>query len=210
MKNILNRQIIFIPILYVAMKLLWDLLPVDKLPEVLEGVVNDLFGPAFLIGIVLWLFIYILWRIPFLGKLAQYLFGTKPNIQGTWRGRLNYEWDGKKMEKCVFLVIKQTDGYSLNIRLLTDERISSSIFADVISTGGVQRIIYTYSNEESPDNKDKNPSHEGFCQLDIVDTSNILQGIYYTTIKTFGKLSFDKKCRKVIMDFNEAKKRFGM
>jgi hypothetical protein len=114
------------------------------------------------------------------------------------------------MEKCVFLVIKQTDGYSLNIRLLTDERISSSIFADVISTGGTQRIIYTYSNEASPDNEDKNPSHEGFCQLDIVDTSNVLQGIYYTTRKTFGKLSFDKKCRKVIMDFNEAKKRFGM
>jgi len=209
MKNVLNRQVIFIPILYVAMKFLWDFLPVDKLPEILKGVISDLFGPSFLTAIVLGLFIYVLWRIPFLGKLTQFLFGTKPNIQGTWRGKLNYEWNDKKMEKPVFLVIKQTDGYSLNIWLLTDERTSSSIFADVVQIGGEQCIISTYSNEESPDDKDKNPSHEGFCQLKIVDTSN-LQGIYYTTRKTFGKLSFNKRHKKVIINFEKVQRLFKM
>jgi hypothetical protein len=210
MKNILNRQLFFIPVLYILSKLLWGLIPINKLPEMLKVVLSDLTGPLLFMLAIFTIFIYFLWKVPLIGKLAQILFGTKPNIQGTWRGRLNYEWDGKKMEKFVFLVIKQTDGYSLNIRLLTDERISSNIFADVISTGGVQRIIYTYSNEESPDNRDKNPSHEGFCQLDIVETSNILQGIYYTTRGTFGKLSFDKKCRKVVINFEKAQRLFKM
>lgn len=210
MKKILARQIIFIPLLYIVIKLLWDLLPTDKLPETLEVVVSDLLGPLFLMAIVLWLFICIFWKIPLLGKLSQFLFGTKPNIQGTWRGYLNYEWDGQKKEKQVFLTIRQTDGYSLNIWLLTDERTSSSIFADIVLIGGIQCVIYTYSNEESPVNKGKNPSHEGFCQLGIVEVSSTLQGIYYTTRKTFGELSFEKKKRKIGMTYKDALKLFGM
>jgi hypothetical protein len=210
MKNILARQIILIPILYIGAKLLWDVIPVDILPEISQGIVSDLFGPPFLMGIVLWLFICVLWRLPVLGKLVQYLFGTKPYIQGTWRGQLKYDWEGKKAEKTVFLAIKQPDGYSMHISLLTNERISSSIFADIVPYGGGQRIVYTYSNEESPDNKEKNPSHEGFCQLNIIDGANIFQGIYYTSRKTFGELRFDKKRRKVIIDFEKAQGLFGI
>ena len=210
MKNILVRQIIIIPILYVVAKLLWDHILAGILPDVVKGVMSDLLGPSFIMVIVLWGFIYFLWRIPFLGKLTHLLFGTKPNIQGTWKGKLNYEWDGKESEKTVFLVIRQTDGYSLNIRLLTNERISSSKFADIIPNDSIQRIIYTYANEESPDNKEKNPSHEGFCQLDKDDSSHSLQGIYYTSRKTFGKLFFDRRKRKLVMNYKEAQKLFGI
>jgi len=209
-KNILNKQLIFIPILYILAKMLWGIIPINKLPDMLKTVLSDLIGPVLLMYCIYLFFINLLWRIPFFEKLVQFLFGTKPNIQGTWKGLLSYEWDGKKTEKYVFLAIKQTDGYSLNIWLLTNERTSSSIFADIVQIGGVRRIIYTYSNEESPDNKDKNPSHEGYCQLDIADTSNILQGIYYTTRKTFGKLSFDKRCRKVVITFEKAQRLFKM
>jgi hypothetical protein len=191
-------------------KWIWGLIPIDRLPEILKGVLNDLIGPAFLMIMTLLFFIHFFWKVPIFGKLAQLLFGTKPNIQGTWRGQLKYEWDGKKIEKIIFLVIRQTDGYSLNIWLLTDERTSSSIYADIVPYGGGQCIIYTYSNEESFKNKEKNPSHKGFCHLDIIGASNTLQGIYYTTRKTFGNLRFDKRCRKIIMNFEEAKKRFGL
>ena len=210
MKNILTRQIIFILIFYALTKLLWNSIPVEKLPEILRVVVNDLFGPLFLIGILSWLFIHIFWKIPVLGKLTHFLFGTKPNLQGTWIGKLRYEWDNKKSEKTVFLVIKQANGYSLDIWLLTDERTSSSIFADITTYRSVERIIYTYSNEESPDNRVINPSHEGFCQLDIVDPLNCLEGIYYTDRKTFGKLSFNKKNKKVVKNFSNAQNLFGV
>jgi len=209
MKDILSRQLILIPVLYIIAKFVWDLLSVKFLPEILKGMMSDLFGPLFLMSIVLWLFICVLWKVPILEKLVQYLFKTKPNIQGTWKGILKYELDGKKAEKTAFLVIRQNDGYSLNVWLLTDERTSSSVFADIISYRGEQRIIYTYSNEESPDNKEKNPSHEGFCQLDLLDNSSTLQGIYYTSRKTFGELRFDKKKRKAIMNFQKAQMLFG-
>jgi hypothetical protein len=208
MKNILSKQLILIPVLYVVSKFLWDLLSVEFLPEILKGITSDLFGPPFLMTIVLWLFIYVLWKIPVFEKLTQYFFNTKPNIQGTWKGILKYEWDGKKTEKTVFLVIRQNDGYSLNIWLFTNERTSSSIFTDIVSYGGGHRIIYTYTNEEAPDNKEKNPSHEGFCQLDLVDNSSTLQGIYYTSRKTFGELRFDKRKRKLIMNFENAQMLF--
>jgi hypothetical protein len=210
MKNIIVKQIIFIPILYIVTKLLWDVIPINFLPEILKGVVSDLFGPSFLMALVLWVLFFFIWKFPILEKPVQYLFGTKPNIQGTWRGILKYEYEGKKMEKVVFLVIKQPDGYSMHIWLLTNERTSSSKFVDIVSYGGRQQIVYTYSNEESPDNKEKNPSHEGFCQLKMIDKTNILQGIYYTSRRTFGELRFDKKNRKVINDFEKAQKLFGI
>jgi hypothetical protein len=209
MKNILTRQISLILIFYALTKLLWNSIPVEKLPEILGSMVNDLFGPLFLIGILSWFFIHIFWKIPILEKLTQFLFGTKPNLQGTWSGKLKYEWDGKKSEKTVFLVIKQTNGYSLDIWLLTDERTSSSIFADIMSYRSMKRIIYTYSNEESTENRVKNPSHEGFCQLDILSPADSLKGTYYTIRNTSGELIFDKRNKKAILDFKKAKKLFG-
>ena len=210
MKNILNRQLIFIPLLYVLSKFLWGLIPFDNFPEISKEILNDLIGPAFLMIAIIFIFIQFLWKAPVFEKLTQLIFGTKSNIQGTWRGQMKYEWDKKKSEKIVFLVIRQLDGYSLNIWLLTDERTSSSKYADIVPYSGGHRIIYTYSNEESPENKDKNPSHEGFCQFDIVDVPNLLQGIYYTTRETFGTLRFDKRNKKIITNFEEAQKQFGL
>ena len=210
MKKIMARQIIIIPILYVLAKLLWDYILTGILPDILKGVMSDLFGPPFIMAVVLLGLVNFLWKTPVFGKVPQILFGTKPNVQGTWKGQLNYTWNEKDMEKIVFLAIKQTDGYSLDIWLLTDERISSSKFADIKPYGSIQHIIYTYANEESPDNKEKNPSHEGFCQLTIDDSTQALQGIYYTSRKTFGKMFFDKRKRKIVMNYKEAQKLFGI
>jgi len=210
MKTVLIRQMVFIPILYVMAKYFWDSFLVGILPDVLKNVMSDLLGPFFIMVFVLWSFIFIFWKIPILGKLSQFLFGTKPYIQGTWLGQLKYKWNDKEIEKTVFLVVKQSDGFSIHIWLLTDERKSSGIFEEIIQYKGLQRIIYTYKNEESPNNKVINPSHEGFCQLDIVNSSSILKGIYYTDRKTFGCLCFEKRYKKIIMDFDEARKQFGV
>ena len=210
MKNIINNQLIIIPILYILAKLLWELIPLDILPKMLKVVLVDIIGIAFLMYGIYWFIVNLLWKAPILGKASQKLFGTKPSIQGTWLGKLKYEWDGKKGEKTVFLVVKQNDGYSIHIWLLTDERKSSSIFAEIFEYRGIQRIIYIYSNEESPDNKERNPSHEGLCLLDIVNASNLLQGIYYTNRNTSGELIFDRRKRKIILNYKEAQKLFGI
>jgi len=210
MKDIISRQIIVIPLLYAVAKFIWNLFPVELLPEILRDIVSDFFGPSFLILVILLAFIYIFWKIPILGRLSKFLFGTKPNVQGTWAGRLKCVWNDKNIDKPAYLVIKQDNGYSIHIWLFTDERSSSSIFTNIVPYKGGQRIIYTYSNEESPDNKENNPSHEGFCQLDIVEPSNCLEGIYYTSRKTFGKLLFNKRNRKVVKKYEKAQELFGV
>jgi hypothetical protein len=172
--------------------------------------VEDFFGPAFFITLIILISINVLWQIPKIDRIIQFLFGTKPNIHGTWQGRLSYEFEGRKLEKIVYLVIKQTSGYSIDIGLLTNERTSSSTFAEIESYKGGQRIYYTYEVEDSSKNKERNPLHNGFCQLnfDLKNSPNAFHGIYYTSRKTVGDFDFTKRCKKVVMNYREAKKLF--
>jgi hypothetical protein len=208
MMKILNRQLIFIPVLYVLAKLLWGMMPIHDLNETIKMVLNDLLGPLAVMGIMFLSCIYFFWKFPGLDFLVQFLYGSKPNFQGTWQGKLSYEYAGKKMEKNVYLVIKQPDGYSINIWLLTDERISSSVFADIVPYKGGNRIYYLYETDDSLQNKERNPLHSGFCYFDIGNTT--LKGIYYTSRKTAGELSFDKKSMKIATNYEAAKKIFGV
>jgi hypothetical protein len=118
MKDILKKQIFFIPILYVTSKFLWGLMPISCLPDLVKMVINDFTGPAALMSIIFFVLFLIGWRIPGIKIITQYLFGTKICLHGTWQGKLFYEYEGKKQEKEVYLVIKQSDGYSMNIWLL--------------------------------------------------------------------------------------------
>jgi hypothetical protein len=131
---------IFLPVLYGLLRLSWGLIPLDKLPQILALLVEDFLGPAFFMSLIIFISVNVLWRIPKIDQIVQFLFGTKPDIQGTWQGRLSYEFEGKNLEKMVYLVIKQINGYSIDIWLLTDERISSSTFAEIGSYQGSQRI----------------------------------------------------------------------
>jgi hypothetical protein len=207
MKDILKKQLVFISILYAISRLLWELVPISLVPCSLKIIIDDFIGPMALMSIVFYIFIQIGWRIPIIKIITQLLFGTKPYIQGTWQGQLKYEKDGHETEKTVYLVIRQPDGYSINIWLLTNERTSSSEFVDIILHEGVQRIFYTYKTEDSPKNKEKNPLHSGFCQLDI--GNNSLNGTYYTSRKTTGELFFDKRRKKITTHYEVAKKMFG-
>jgi hypothetical protein len=207
MKNILNRQLIFIPFLYVLSKLLWGMIPIHNLNETIKMALHDLFGPAAIMVTMFLSCIYLLWKFPGLDILIQFLYGTKPNFQGTWKGKLSYEYAGEKKEKNVYLVIKQPDGYFINIWLLTDERISSSVFADIVPYKGGKRIYYSYETEDSSQNKEKNPLHSGFCYFTV--GNNSLKGIYYTSRKTTGELLFEKKSMKIATNYEAAKKIFG-
>ena len=160
--------------------------------------------------IILSFFIYFLWKIPLIGFITKFLFGTKPNLQGTWLGKLNYNYEKKGQEKDVFLVIEQKNGYSMNIWLLTNERKSSSTFSEITLQDGSQRIIYTYKHEKALINKEKNPPHEGFCYLDIDMASKILSGKYFTDRETFGELKFDRRNGKVVKNYDAANRLFKM
>jgi hypothetical protein len=152
----------------------------------------------------------LLWRVPLFCVVVRFLFGTNICIQGTWKGTLHYRYNDEEKSKTAYLTIKQEDAFSVTIWLLTDERTSISRTASIIPYYGIQRIIYEYGVEDSSENKEKNPLHTGFCVLDISSNGwkKKLNGMYYTSRYTVGKMEFSQRKQKAVMDYQLAEELF--
>jgi hypothetical protein len=209
MQRILKLAI-YLPIIFALSQFLWELLPVALLPNPIRLVVNDATGPAFLMAVIIWLSCFLLWRLPLIGRLVRFLFDTNTCFEGTWKGTLHYTWEGEK-NKPAYLIIKQANAFSINVWLLTDERTSVSRTASIIPYKGIHRLLYEYGVEDSPDNKGRNPLHTGFCALDMHSNgkNTIINGLYYTSRNTVGKMIFTQKNRKITMDYQLAEKLFS-
>ncbi|GHV92711.1 hypothetical protein AGMMS50268_32140 [Spirochaetia bacterium] len=212
MKAVLGRLAIFLPVLYVLCHFAWGLIPLDSLPPVLKLLLDDFIGPLVIMGVIIMISITCLWRSPLFSNWMHFLFGTNFFIQGTWKGILHYHFDDKDQTKPAYLVIRQDDGFSMNIWLITDERISTSKFSGINPYNGVQRIIYEYGVEDSPQNKKKNPLHTGFCCLNFNHKEKFkrLSGMYFTSRHTVGEMEFTHRNKKAVMNYQEANKLFGV
>jgi hypothetical protein len=147
--------------------------------------------------------------LPLLGHFVRLIFDTNVYFEGTWKGTLYYTWEGERT-KTAYIAIKQVNAFSINVWLLTDERTSVSQTASIIPYKGIYRLMYEYSVEDSPDNKEKNPLHTGFCVLGIHSNGKkkIINGLYYTSRNTVGKMLFAQKKQKIITDYQSAEKLF--
>jgi hypothetical protein len=188
---------------------LWGVLPINLLPISILLVVNDLTGPSFLMTAFVWLSCLLFWRLPLLGRFVRFMFDTNVYFEGTWKGTLYYTREGERT-KTAYLVIKQANAFSINVWLLTDERTSVSQTASIIPYKGIYRLMYEYSVEDSLDNKEKNPLHTGFCVLGIHSNgkNKIIKGLYYTSRNTVGEMSFSRKKKKIITDYQLAEELF--
>jgi hypothetical protein len=208
MQRLLKLAVV-LPILFAISQQLWKLIPINLLPSSMQVIINDDTGPAFVAAAILWLSGLLLWRIPLISSLISFLFDTNICLEGTWKGTLNYTWEGKK-SKPAYLVIKQKNAFEISVWLLTDERISVSKNADVITENGMKRIIYNYGVEDASENKERNPLHTGYCCLDFNKrgSKKLLQGIYFTSRKTVGDMEFTQRKRKVITNYKLAESLF--
>jgi hypothetical protein len=186
---------------------LWKLLPINFLPTSIRLVVNDATGPSFLMAAIIWLSCQLLWRLPLLEYFVRFIFDTNIYLEGTWKGTLYYTREGEKA-KTAYLIIKQANAFSISVWLLTDERTSVSRTASIISYEGIYRLMYEYSVEDSPDNKERNPLHTGFCVLNIHSKKKNISGLYYTSRNTVGKMIFTQKKRKITTDYQLAEELF--
>jgi hypothetical protein len=204
------RLAVFFPVLFAVSQFLWGKIPIDVIPNQIRTIVNDLTGPAFLMAVVISFSCLLLWRIPLFCAGVRFLFGTNICIQGTWKGTLHYCYNDEEKSKTAYLIIKQEDAFSVTIWLLTDERTSISRTASIIPYNGIQRIIYEYGVEDSSENKEKNPLHTGFCVLDISSSGwkKKLNGMYYTSRYTVGKMEFSQRKQKTVMDYQLAEELF--
>lgn len=172
---------------------------------------SELFAPVGAAGalasvLVLW-FDHQLWRIPRIGRRLS----KRPDIRGTWRGRLASEWINPETQERippdpeVYLVVRQTF-WSVTANLMTKESKSCSTTATIEDDGcGQYQLVAQYRNTPRASVRDRSEVHHGSFKLDIGgEPTDRLEGYYWTDRKTMGELNFDARSLHVVDSFAHA------
>lgn len=159
-----------------------------------------------IIVIVLLMFDKWLWKLSFLHPW----FVSKPNISGTWRGKIISLWSDPKTGEPIeaidaFLVIYQTFS-SINIRMITKESKSDLLSGNFIrNEAGPQKIAGIYNNIPNLMIRERSPIHYGGLLLEIhTDGNTLLEGEYWTDRDTKGTLKFDIRVNKHFDNYDNA------
>ena len=123
-----------------------------------------------------------LWKLPILEK------GCKiPNLIGTYKGHIDYYWDGKNQKKDLILKIEQncsTIKISTEFSKVGENNTSSKSMNSIIRTDemGDHTIYLYYQNLGSEKNGDTLNQHNGVNVLDVEinESEIILKGFYFT------------------------------
>ncbi len=173
---------------------------------------SELFAPIGAAGAAVSLFVLafdqLLWRIPKIGRMLS----KRPDIRGTWRGRLASNWvspeTGKRIDPDpeVYLVIRQTF-WSVSGNLITKESKSCSTTATIEDDGcGQYQVVAQYRNTPRASVRERSEVHHGSFKLDIggqpVDR---LEGYYWTDRNTMGELVFDRRVQRTVDSFQHAR-----
>jgi hypothetical protein len=150
-----------------------------------------------------------LWKI----RLAQMLSGVSRDVSGTWEAQLESLWidpsTGKVPSiKTVYMVIRQTSSKA-SITLISDESKSKSSTALVIQEDGSWLLHYIYTNEPDVALLKKSPIHHGSGVLAITGKpAKRVSGTYWTDRDSKGKLTLERRARKLGEDFRDCAELF--
>ncbi|SRR5690554_5319482 len=133
----------------------------------------------------IYVFVYIKWgwRINCFIKM--------PRLKKEYEGLLYFDYKGKKGNKEITIIIKQTLLVT-NVTIKTDEIVSHSITSEILEENGEHYLYYTYRTNPSSKFIKKNPSQIGTCRL-LINNSDELSGSYWTNRQTIGDLEFKNK-----------------
>ncbi|CAM4192743.1 Cap15 family cyclic dinucleotide receptor domain-containing protein [Lederbergia lenta] len=112
-----------------------------------------------------------------------------PKLYKRYKGILEYNYKGKIGNKTIEVNVKQSL-FHLNIQLVSDETISSTITSKIVKENGYYVLYYTYITNPKSKFSDKNPVQYGTCRF-IIDNPKKLSGIYWTSRKTKGDIYLD-------------------
>ena len=172
---------------------------------------TELFAPIGAAGSVAGLFVllfdHLLWRLPRVGRLIS----RRPDLRGTWRGRLASNWidpaTNRQVEPDseVYLVVRQTF-WNVTANLITKESKSCSTTATIEDDGcGQYQLVAQYRNTPRASVRGRSEVHHGSFKLDIggqpVDR---LEGYYWTDRKTMGELDFNCRSPKAVDSYKHA------
>ena len=114
-----------------------------------------------------------------------------PKLMGTYRGTIEYCFNGAAENKNTTVIIKQTL-LSIKISINTNEIISNTIIGNLVKENDENVLYYTYITNPKSKYSKENPIQYGTCRL-LINRENYLYGTYWTSRQTIG----DKKIKKV-------------
>ena len=136
---------------------------------------------VFSIIYVKWIWKWKIWRI--IG------FEELPVLHSKYVGKIKYNFI-EPGEKNITLKISQ-NLLSIKIKMVTDINRSYTITSKIIKQNDIYYLYYTYQTHPQSMVRDCNPQQYGSTQIIIEDSDN-LQGIYWTTQKTTGDIFLHK------------------
>lgn len=200
-------------ILYGLFTWIWKYLKIDafiaRLPSEIGTLVNTFFNPVVILSILISSLLYLLWKVPGMNRIVQFFFDTNPCIEGTWKGTLYYQWEGKNQEKPIYLSISQKNAYKVQCNLYTELRTSYSELAFFDKSKNITRLIYTYGAEKAIYDSENNPQHNGITILTLGENRKTLEGEYFTNHKTTGRIELEFLSRKTVCSFKDAESLFA-
>jgi len=145
------------------------------------------------IDLILWsIFVRWGWKL----KILQGWLVPFPNLNGTWKGKVNSTWIDPTTEQSspidAFLVIEQSF-LTVSCTLYTKEMVSHSYAAEFIFDQDNSNVclIFSYHSVPSAIVRDRSAVHYGTTLLQVSNKPHrILQGNYWTDRKSTGSLEF--------------------
>lgn len=150
------------------------------------------------------IFVKFIWKIP---VLQRWLI-ERPFLGGTWKARLvsTYQFEGKPVEKIVYVVIRQSLT-ELSFRLYTEKARSASLAEAVTPDGSdLYRLAVSYQNIPNVEYRGVDSEiHYGAALFEHIDFgATKIEGHYWTDRNTSGSLVLFERSPKTVSNFADA------
>lgn len=130
----------------------------------------------------------------------------RPNIQGTWKAQLHYQWPAgtPTRTKDCFIAVRQTYT-TVSVAMHFDISDSHSRSAAIVDTNGQRSLWWSYLSVAHTLEQVDNPPHRGGAELTISLRSTMsLAGDYWTERKTHGRITTSGRSKQVYDDYASA------
>jgi hypothetical protein len=139
-------------------------------------------------------------------KWVPVAISKRPNLQGTWRSQLHYQWPKgtPTQSKDCFIVVRQTYT-TITVNMHFDISDSHSRSAAIVETNGTRSLWWSYLSMAHSLQQEGNPPHRGGAELVISTTPKLsLAGDYWTERKTRGRLTTSGHTKHCYDDYKSA------
>jgi hypothetical protein len=145
------------------------------------------------------------WKIPIFKEVFY-----RPDLNGTWCGTLESDWknaEGNPIEPKKFHIVIRQNFLQIHFTTFTDGFVGVS-YSETFTLNkdkGIKNIAYLFRKDTTQDHDDS--VQEGATELKLIEGGDmILQGKYWSSRKTNGKIDVIFVSRKHVDSFEEGRK----